>query len=54
MNLKKKAEYFEEEAYEAYKKERYTLVVFFVEQSVQLYIKHLLFKKYKIIPKLII
>jgi HEPN domain-containing protein len=37
--LKKKAKYFEEEAREAYEKSRYTMVLFFVEQAIKLYLK---------------
>ncbi len=51
MELKDKAELFKEEAYEAFEKGRYTLVPFFVEQAIQLYIKHILFKKFGDYPK---
>ncbi|MEM0476560.1 MAG: HEPN domain-containing protein [Candidatus Aenigmatarchaeota archaeon] len=49
--LKTKAKYFEEEAFEAFKNKRFTLVVFFVEQAIQLYLKYLLFKKVGEYPK---
>ena len=51
MELKEKAKVFEEEAFEAFSKERYFLVLFFVEQSIQLYIKHILLKKFGDYPK---
>jgi len=49
--LKKKAKYFEEEAREAYEKNRFTLVLFFVEQSIQLYLKYLIYKRIGDYPK---
>jgi len=49
--LKKKAKYFEEEAREAYEKSRFTLVLFFVEQSLQLYLKYLIYKRIGDYPK---
>lgn len=51
MELKDKARIFEEEAIEAFEKGRYFLVLFFVEQSIQLYIKHILLKKFGDYPK---
>jgi HEPN domain-containing protein len=49
--IEKKAKYFEEEAYEAYNNKRYTLVLFFVEQAIQLYIKSILYKYFGDFPK---
>ena len=51
MNLKEKAQLFEEEAYEAFEKKRYTLVLFFVEQVIHLYVKYILFKRFGDYPK---
>ena len=51
MELKDKADLFKEEAFEAFEKGRYTLVPFFVEQALQLYIKHILFKNFGDYPK---
>ena len=49
--LKERAKEFCEEAEEAYKRKRYNLVLFFVEQALQLYIKYLIFKKIDDYPK---
>ena len=38
--LKENAEYFEKKAKEAYLEKRYKFVLFFVEQSIQLYLKY--------------
>ncbi len=52
MDLSKKAKMFEEEAYEAFEKGRYTFTILFAEQSIQLYIKHILFKNFGDFPKI--
>ncbi|MDT7887336.1 MAG: HEPN domain-containing protein [Thermoproteota archaeon] len=49
--LKENAEYFEKKAKEAYLEKRYKFVLFFVEQSIQLYLKYILFKNFGEYPK---
>jgi HEPN domain-containing protein len=50
--LKKKAKYFEDEAREAYEKSRHTMVLFFLEQAIQLYLRYLIYKRIGDYPKI--
>jgi|BEDMetMinimDraft_1075159.scaffolds.fasta_scaffold14671_1 Uncharacterized conserved protein related to C-terminal domain of eukaryotic chaperone, SACSIN len=49
--LKENAEYFEKKAKEAYEEKRFKFVLFFVEQSIQLYLKYILYKNLGEYPK---
>ncbi len=49
--LKENAEYFERKAYEAFKENAYSFVLYFVEQAIQLYVKYMLAKEVGDYPK---
>ena len=49
--LKKNAAYFEKKAREALDEKMYSFTLYFAEQSLQLYIKYILSKKYGDYPK---